>query len=104
MAMDQPFSIHFKYPFKDRDFSIALTGNATLHQSKLYYIVSHIRFAKHPGGPLDALPEVKVQQRDLRGERVWVHMDTQKESELSRIIGEAIEHHLSQNPTNHVGQ
>ena len=102
--MEQPFSIHFKYPFKDRDFSIALIGNATLHHSTPYYIISNIRFAKHPGGPLDALPEVKVQQREISGEQVWVHMDTQKESELSRLIGEAIERHLSQSPSNGVGQ
>ena len=102
--MKQSFSINFNYPFRDKDVSIELTGNATLHHSVPYYAISDIRFAKHPGGSLDALPVVKVQQRDIRGEKVWVHADTQKESELSRIIGEAIDRYLSGNPTTQAGQ
>lgn len=102
--MEQSFSINFKYPFRGKDFSIELTGNATLYHSTPYYVVSNIRFANHAGGPPDALPEVKVQQRNIRGEKVWVHMDTQKESELSRIIGEAIDRHLSNNAINQSDQ
>jgi hypothetical protein len=102
--MKQSFSINFNYPFRDKGLSIELTGNATLHHSIPHYVISDIRFAKHPGGRLDALPVVKVQQRDIRGEKVWVHADTQKESELSRIIGEAIDRHLSNNSTNQPGQ
>lgn len=95
--MTQSFSINFNYPFREKDFSIALTGSVTARNGNPYYVVSNIRFAKHPGGPFDALPEVKIQQRDVRSEKVWVHADTQKESELSRIIGEAIDYHLSGN-------
>jgi len=97
--MKQSFSIHFNYPFREKDFSISLTGNVTAQNGQPWYLISSIRFSKHPDGPLDALPEVKVQQRDIRGEQVWVHADTQKESELSRIIGEAIERQLHNNPS-----
>ena len=102
--MKQSFNINFNYPFRDKDFSIALTGSATLHHSDPYYVVNNIRFAKHTSGPMDALPEIKVQQRDIRGEKVWVHADTQKESELSHIIGQAIDHYLSNYPDDQAGQ
>ncbi|MBO9566850.1 MAG: hypothetical protein J7621_29020 [Niastella sp.] len=93
--MKQSFNIRFKYPFKEKNISIELTGDVTPHNSTPYFIVSNIRFANHPEGPYDAFPEIKLQQRELHGEKVWVHMDTQKESELSHIVGQAIEDHLS---------
>jgi hypothetical protein len=96
--MNEMFRISFKYPFKEKDFSIELTGNVKLHHSTPYCVVSNIRFAKHPELKLDALPEVRVQQRIIHGEKVWVHMDTQKESELSRLIGQAIEEQSGQKP------
>ena len=104
MAMKQSFSINFNYPFRDKGLSIELTGNATLHHSAPHYVISDIRFAKNPGSRMDALPVVKVQQRDIRGEKVWVHADTQKESELSRIIGQAIDRYLSSNAANQADQ
>jgi hypothetical protein len=93
--MKQSFNIRFKYPFKENNFSIELTGTASLHHSTPYYVISNIRFINQPDVPRDALPEVRIQQRELHGEKVWVHMDTQKESELSRLIGEAIDEHLA---------
>lgn len=95
MAMNQSFRINFKYPFKGKSFSIELIGDATLHQSSPYYTVSNIRFTTHSDQPREALPEIKIQQREIRGEKVWVHLDTQKESELSRIVGQAIDDHLA---------
>lgn len=93
--MKQSFSINFRYPFKEKNISIELTGNATLHNSTPYYTISSIRFVNHPEGPYDAFPEIKIQQRLLHGEKVWVHHDTQKESELSHIVGQSIEEYLS---------
>lgn len=93
--MNQPFRINFKYPFKEKKFSIELTGEASLHHSIPYYTINHIRFTTHPDGPRDALPEIKIQLREMQGEKVWVHLDTQKESELSRIVGRAIDEHLA---------
>jgi hypothetical protein len=93
--MEQSFNINFKYPFKENNISIELTGNAKLHHSAPYYVISNIRFVNHPEGPYDAFPEIKIQQRILHGEKVWVHMDTQKESELSHIVGQSIEDYLS---------
>ncbi len=97
--MKQSFNIIFRYPFKEKNISIELTGHVTQHHSVPHYIISNIRFAKHPDGPYDAFPEVKIQQRQLHGENVWVHMDTQKESELSHIIGQAIDDYLANNPS-----
>lgn len=93
--MNQPFRIKFKYPFKGKNFSIELTGDALLHHSSPYYTVSNIRFTNHSDAPRDALPEIKIQQRNIQGEKVWVHLDTQKESELSRIVGQAIDDYLA---------
>ncbi|AXY75176.1 hypothetical protein D3H65_14830 [Paraflavitalea soli] len=93
--MKQSFSINFKYPFKEKNISIELTGNVTPHHSTPYYIISNIRFKNHPEGPYDAFPEIRIQKRELHGENVWVHMDTQKESELSHIVGQAIDDHLA---------
>ena len=93
--MKQSFNIRFKYPFREKNISIELTGNVILHNSVPHYIISNIRFANHPEGPYDAFPEIKLQQREIYGEKVWVHMDTQKESELSHIVGQAIDDYLS---------
>ena len=93
--MKQSFSINFRYPFKEKNISIELTGNVTLHNSTPHFVISNIRFANHPEGPMDAFPEIKIQRRNLQGEKVWVHMDTQKESELSHIVGKAIDNYLS---------
>lgn len=93
--MKQSFNISFKYPFKERNISIELTGMVTTHNSDSYYTISNIRFANRPEGPYDAFPEIRIQQRELHGEKVWVHLDTQKESELSHILGQAIEDHSS---------
>jgi hypothetical protein len=95
MAMNQSFDINFKYPFKEKKFSIELTGKATLHHSTPHYIISNIRFVNHPDGPRDALPEIKIRQREIHGEKVWVHVDTLKESELSRIVGESIDEYIA---------
>lgn len=93
--MNQSFSIQFRYPFKEKSISIELTGQVTQHVATAHYTISNIRFAKRPAGPYDAFPEIRLQQRQLHGEKVWVHMDTQKESELSHIVGQAIEEHLA---------
>lgn len=93
--MKESFRINFKYPFKEKDVSIELTGNVTVHHSTPFYTISNIRFTNRPEGPYDTFPEIKLQQRDLQGEKVWVHFDTQKESQLSHILGKAIEDHLS---------
>ncbi|WP_315816446.1 hypothetical protein [Paraflavitalea speifideaquila] len=95
--MKQSFNIIFRYPFKEKNIFIELTGKVTRPGAASYYMVSDIRFAKHPEGPYDAFPEIKVQQRQLHGEMVWVHMDTQKESELSHIVGQAIDDYLAGN-------
>lgn len=93
--MNQSFKINFRYPFKEKNISIELTGDVTLHHSTPYYLISNIRFVNRPEGPYDAFPEVKIEQRALHNEMVWVHKDTQKESELSHILGKAIEEHLA---------
>lgn len=97
--MKQSFSIKFRYPFREKNLSIELTGDVPPHNSIPHYIVSNIRFAHYPQGACDAFPEIRIQQRDLQGEKVWVHMDTQKESELSHIVGQAIEHYQSLSAT-----
>ena len=93
--MKQTFNINFRYPFREKNFSIELTGNATLHYSEPYYVISNIRFVNRPEGPHDALPEIRIQQRQMQGQKVWVHMDTQRESELSRIVGQSIDEHIA---------
>lgn len=93
--MKQSFNINFRYPFKEKNISIELTGNVTFQNSTPHYIISNIRLVNHPDGPYDAFPEIKIQRRNLQGEQVWVHMDTQKESELSHIVGNAIDNYLS---------
>ena len=92
--MKQSFRIQFNYPFKEKNISIELKGDVTAHHSDPWFTVSNIRFTNRPEGPYDAFPEIRVQQREWQGEKVWVHMDTQKESELSHIIGQAIDDHL----------
>lgn len=93
--MKPSFSIRFNYPFKEKNISIELRGDVTLHNANPYYTVSNIRFTHRPEGPYDAFPEIRLQQRETEGEKVWVHLDTQKESQLSHIIGQAIDDYLS---------
>lgn len=91
--MEKPFQIQFDYPFEEIGLSIKLKAEATLHHSDPYYVIQHITLAKQTDSSRDLLPEIQIEALMVNGKRTWVHTDSKRESELSRVAGEAIDQH-----------
>ena len=89
--MEKPFQIQFDYPFEELGLSIKLKATATLHHSNPYYVVQHFKLAKQSDGARDLLPEIQIEAITVNGKKSWVHTDSKRESELSRVVGEAID-------------
>ena len=84
MRLDS-YSIAFDYSLEGGKINVRLTAEVELHHSKPYYIVRNFRTVYHPNGSI--LPEVQLKRFKGR----WVHRDSEKATDLSQAIGDAIE-------------
>lgn len=91
--MEQPFKITFDFPVANSGITIHLNATAQLHHSDPYYVIQDFFFdnAQSEKAFPSVLPpqEIKVIERD--GNRIWVHRDSERESQLSAKIGAAID-------------
>lgn len=62
-----------------------MTAVATLHHSTPYYVVNDFRTRHQHEGSI--LPELKIRKK----KGVWVHLDTEKPTQLSEVVGSAID-------------
>jgi hypothetical protein len=93
-CMEKQFKIRFNFPLEHSLHTIALKASVTLHHSEPYYVVEAFRFADAENNQRSLLPPMHlkyVKKKD--GKTVWVHKDSERESELSIAIGTAIEAH-----------
>jgi hypothetical protein len=80
------YSIAFDFPLESTSHSIAVTADVEVHHSVTYYAVKNFRAGvKHDHV---VLPDIAIKK--LKGR--WVHTDSEKETHLSVLVGNAIDH------------
>jgi len=90
--MNSPFEIRFQFPLAYSDLTVSLRATATLHHSDPYYVVENFRFAGSNGSyEPSILPAQEIQKIRRNDTPVWVHKDSQRESQLSIAMGKAID-------------
>ena len=93
----RPFEIKFDFPVASSNLKISLRATAELHHSEPYYLV-HNFYMTDNANPLEhhsVLPEQEVKRIKRHSKHIWVHKDSEKESDLSIAIGKGIESVLS---------
>src|SRR5687767_4990078 len=93
----RPFEIKFDFPVASSNLKITLNATAELHHSEPYFVVHHFYLpdGKKNKGFHSVLPDQEVKRIRRDGSAVWVHKDSEKESELSLAIGKGIEKLIS---------
>jgi hypothetical protein len=91
--MEKPFNIRFDFPLSHSDVTVALRATAELHHSIPYYVVDSFAFAgsQDPGEKVSILPRQEIRLIKRGSLRMWVHKDSERETQLSIAIGKAIE-------------
>jgi hypothetical protein len=90
--MNSPIEIRFDFPLADSNVTVSLRASATLHHSDPYYVVENFRFAGSNGSyEPSILPTQEIQKIRRNDTPVWVHKDSQRESQLSIAMGGAID-------------
>jgi hypothetical protein len=87
--MNTPFKISFDFHL-DPTHTINLEANVGLHHSIPYYRVSGISVSGR-NNTSSLLPDIELICIETAGARKWVHKDSGRESELSHVVGRAIE-------------
>lgn len=83
----EQFTISFRFTADDGRLVVQLDADVEQHRSKVLYIVRNFR--PHGSTGQSVLPEVRITKRSGR----WVHVDSEKETDLSEAIGTAIDEH-----------
>ena len=93
----RPFEIKLDFPVASSDLKISLNATAEIHHSEPYYVVHnfHLTNANKNKGHHSILPAQEVKRIKRNGGYVWVHKDSEQESDLSIAIGKGIENVLS---------
>ena len=89
----RPFEINFDFPVASTNLKISLRATAEPHHSELYYLVHNFYLTDSLNAPEhpSVLPEQEIKRIKRGSNYVWVHKDSEKESELSLAIGAGIE-------------
>ena len=95
----RPFEINFDFPVASSNLKISLKATTELHHSEPYYRVHNFFFTdSNDHGRHSVLPDQEVKRIKRGNDYVWVHKDSEKESELSIAIGKGIESVLPEDP------
>ena len=88
-----PFEINFDFPVASSDLKISFNATVELHHSEPFYLVRnfHLIDRNKNAGHRSVLPEQEIKRIERNGSIVWVHKDSEKESDLSIAIGKGIE-------------
>jgi len=94
--MKHPFPITFDFALDDSKIIIVLTAIVELNEEEGYYTVHSFHSLLPDAHPsvshtLSLLPDQQIKPIMFQSERLWVHRDSERESQLSRIIGKAID-------------
>ena len=93
----RPFEIKFDFPVASSDLKISLNATAELHHSEPYYKVRSFSLTngEKNNEHHSVLPDQEIKRIKRNGSYLWVHKDSEQESDLSIAIGEGIESKLS---------
>jgi hypothetical protein len=98
----RPFEIKFDFPVASSDLKISLNATAELHHSEPYYKVRnfYLTNGEKNNDHYSVLPDQEIKRIKRNGSHVWVHKDSERESDLSIAIGSGIESMLSNQELN----
>ena len=93
----RPLEVKFDFPVASSNLKISLNATAELHHSEPYFVVHDFYLSnnKNQGNHHSILPDQEIKRINRDGSFVWVHKDSEKESELSLAIGAGLERILS---------
>jgi hypothetical protein len=89
LMMIKSFIINFQFPYPSKDGYIEMSADVAKHLSETYY-VNNFRLGPHISID-DILPPIAIKK--ISG--IWVHKDTNKETQLSLHVGMAIDKVIS---------
>ena len=79
--------IAFEYRLDRGKIVISLRAEVEVHDDPFYYLVRNIRPPQHRDSR--AIPDVRLTKKDS----IWVHCDTERPTDLTLSIGNAIDAH-----------
>ena len=85
--VNRAFPISFEYCLDEDRISVSLRADVEVHDEPTHYIVRNIRSFRQNNAP--AIPDIRLKKHAS----VWVHIDSQKPTDLTRSIGKAIDAH-----------
>ena len=96
------FEIKFDFPVASSNLKISLDATAELHHSEPYYKVwnFYLTSGEKNNEHHSILPDQEIKRIKRNGAYVWVHKDSERESDLSIAIGAGIENELSKQDLN----
>ena len=102
----RPFEIKFDFPVASSNLKISLSATAELHHSEPYFVVHDFYLTNNKSDTgcsrHSVLPDQEIKRIKRDGACVWVHKDSEKESELSFAIGAGLESILSEDELNNL--
>ena len=98
----RPFEINFDFPVASSNLKIPLNATAEIHHSEPYFVVHDFYLAesRKNNGFHSVLPVQEVKRILRNNSYMWVHKDSEQESELSIAIGSGIEKVLTNEQLN----
>ena len=102
----RPFEIKFDFPVASSDLKISLNATAELHHSEPYYKIRSFSLTngEKNNEHHSVLPDQEIKRIKRNGSYVWVHKDSERESDLSIAIGAGIENILLNKELNNSSQ
>ena len=93
----RPFEIKFDFPVASTDLKISLNATVEPHHSEPYFAVHdfYLSDSTKMNEHHSVLPAQEIKRIKRHDAYVWVHKDSEKESELSLAIGKGIESRLT---------
>ena len=79
------YSIALNFQVDNSKLIISLTADVEVHHSESHYIIKN--FKAEPERKGSVLPDIIIKKKNGR----WVHLDSEKESQLSIQVGKGIE-------------
>lgn len=80
--------IRFTFVIHPTKINIEMEADVRPDESNSHFIVSNFRTSRH--GAASVLPDIRIRKKS----QSWVHIDSEKETDLSRAVGEAIQAQL----------
>ena len=97
----RPLEIKFDFPVASSNLKISLNATAELHHSEPYFVVHNFYLTNNTTDHQHSiLPDQEIMRVMRDGSLVWVHKDSEKESELSLAIGKGLEDVLTEDELN----